>query len=223
MMQQGSSQPPTPPSTRLTPELERSIIVDALINVICGTHHNAPPTIPATCNFCNMTDCLGCELFAVPPPFDTHGLLVNDMSTVKVNEKSTVEVNGKKRKTKSNEFRGVRQRLSGKWGAEIRNPQTSGRVWLGTFVTAEEAAKAYDQAAIEFHGPKAKLNFPLPENSSAQPQTVFILEKDANVPSEGVTEAGPSNEQLWDSIGEKEMEDWMKSLEEDELGGSSSK
>ncbi|XP_074317972.1 dehydration-responsive element-binding protein 1B-like [Silene latifolia] len=114
-------------------------------------------------------------------------------------------------------YRGIRLRRSSKWVSEVRLPNSKTRLWLGTYLTAEMAARAHDVAAIALRGKEgACLNFadsvwrlPVPASSDLKDiqkaaaeaaqafrPTVELL----NAPPQPQPENGKNSEQVEQSV-----------------------
>ncbi|KAK8479839.1 hypothetical protein V6N13_025373 [Hibiscus sabdariffa] len=90
----------------------------------------------------------------------------------KIQEEPTKQMTASSSSCKK-KYRGVRMRSWGSWVSEIRAPNQKTRIWLGSYSTAEAAARAYDAALLCLKGSSANLNFPLTSTDHYIPDTIM--------------------------------------------------
>jgi hypothetical protein len=89
-----------------------------------------------------------------------HDTLDNSWTNLRLATPSQNGMNKKGKRTSVSGYKGVHLATHPKW--HISKPWVAqiGGKHIGNFATAEEAARAYDAAALEAHGEYAYLNFP---------------------------------------------------------------
>ena len=96
--------------------------------------------------------------------------LDNRKQNLRICTKAQNSQNKKLRRDSASGFKGVAEQSSGRYSAYIGDPNTAypkkRHIRLGTYSTAEEAARAYDRKALKLHGEYAYINFPIEDYTS---------------------------------------------------------
>jgi hypothetical protein len=133
-----------------------------------GTALSTTSTINTTPNISTSSGSMSLDTSSIV----TNGTTGNNSNNIITAVPKSNKAKQPRTKTQSSKYRGVsRCAKDGRWQARIRI--ATGVKYLGRYITEEEAARKYDEAARGMHGGAAVLNFPTLEDLAMGCKPVF--------------------------------------------------